>query len=56
MKVVLENIKLFGHTFAHAFEASLNFSKKLNHGEAVILGINSAINFSFKKNFKSKKL
>ena len=27
----------FGHTFAHAYEASLNFSKKLNHGEAVIL-------------------
>ena len=45
----------FGHTFAHAFEASLNFSKKLNHGEAVILGINSAINFSFKRKILKAK-
>ena len=36
----------FGHTFAHAYEATLNYSKKLNHGEAVILGIKSALNFS----------
>tara|TARA_B100001250_G_scaffold347791_1_gene318215 strand:- start:1085 stop:2191 length:1107 start_codon:yes stop_codon:yes gene_type:complete len=35
-----------GHTFAHAYEASLNFSSKLNHGEAVILGIKNAIKFS----------
>ncbi len=41
----------FGHTFAHAYEASLNYSKKLNHGEAVLLGINSALKFSLKKNF-----
>tara|TARA_B100000963_G_scaffold277250_1_gene245613 strand:- start:3761 stop:4864 length:1104 start_codon:yes stop_codon:yes gene_type:complete len=34
-----------GHTFAHAYEASMNYSKKLNHGEAVILGIYSAIKF-----------
>ena len=39
----------FGHTFGHAFEASLGFSKKLNHGEAVLLGMKSALNFSFKK-------
>ena len=39
----------FGHTFAHAFEATLKYSKKLNHGEAVLLGINSALNFSYKK-------
>ncbi len=38
----------FGHTFAHAYEASLGYSKKLNHGEAVILGINSALKFSLK--------
>ena len=38
----------FGHTFAHAYEATLNYSKKLNHGEAVILGIKSALNFSNK--------
>ncbi len=39
----------FGHTFAHAYEASLGYSKKLNHGEAVILGINSALKFSLKE-------
>ncbi len=37
-----------GHTFAHAYEAALSFSKKLNHGEAVILGIVSAAKFSIK--------
>ena len=36
----------FGHTFAHAYEATLGYSKKLNHGEAVILGIISALKFS----------
>ncbi len=36
----------FGHTFAHAYEATLGYSKKLNHGEAVILGIKTALNFS----------
>ena len=44
----------FGHTFAHAFEASLNYSKKLNHGEAVILGIKTALNFSYKKGLLNK--
>ena len=38
----LRKILNFGHTFAHAYEASLNFSKRLNHGEAVILGMKSA--------------
>jgi 3-dehydroquinate synthase/shikimate kinase/3-dehydroquinate synthase len=42
----LRKILNFGHTFAHAYEATVKFSKKLNHGEAVLLGINSAINFS----------
>ena len=46
----LRKVLNFGHTFAHAYEASLNYSKKLNHGEAVILGIKSALNFSLKKN------
>ncbi len=41
----------FGHTFAHAYEASLNFSKKLNHGEAVILGMFTALKFSKSNNF-----
>ena len=36
----------FGHTFAHAYEATLGYSKKLNHGEAVILGIITALKFS----------
>ena len=40
----------FGHTFAHAYEATLNYSKKLNHGEAVILGIKTALSFSFTNN------
>ena len=45
----------FGHTFAHAYEATLNYSKKLNHGEAVILGIISALKFSVQeKIIKSK--
>jgi len=45
----------FGHTFAHAYEASLGYSKKLNHGEAVILGMKTALNFSFKNNLLKKK-
>ena len=45
----LRKILNFGHTFAHAYEASLNFSKSLNHGEAVILGIKSALRFSFEE-------
>jgi 3-dehydroquinate synthase/shikimate kinase/3-dehydroquinate synthase len=44
----------FGHTFAHAYEASLGYSKKLNHGEAVILGMKTALSFSFKNNLLSK--
>tara|TARA_Y100000389_G_C17396934_1_gene483051 strand:+ start:205 stop:1296 length:1092 start_codon:yes stop_codon:yes gene_type:complete len=42
----LRKILNFGHTFAHAYEATLNYSKKLNHGEAVILGIEIASKFS----------
>jgi len=40
-----------GHTFGHAYEATLNYSKKLNHGEAVLYGIFSAAKFSKKFNF-----
>jgi len=36
----------FGHTFAHAYEAALGYSRKLNHGEAVILGVKTAAKFS----------
>ena len=48
MEKGLRKILNFGHTFGHAYEASLGYSKKLNHGEAVILGIQSALNFSLK--------
>ncbi len=44
-----------GHTFAHSYESTLGYSKKLNHGEAVILGIKNAVEFSFEKKFLSKK-
>ena len=47
----IRKILNFGHTFAHAYEASLNFSRKLNHGEAVILGITSALKFSRLNNY-----
>ena len=50
----LRKILNFGHTFAHAYEATLNYSKKLNHGEAVILGIQSALRFSLKNNLLNK--
>jgi 3-dehydroquinate synthase/shikimate kinase/3-dehydroquinate synthase len=50
----LRKVLNFGHTFGHAFEASLGYSKKLNHGEAVILGIQNAINFSVQKNILNK--
>ncbi len=45
----------FGHTFGHAFEATLGFSKKLNHGEAVLLGMKIALNFSLKRKILSNQ-
>ena len=42
----IRKILNFGHTFAHAYEAALRYSKRLNHGEAVILGIITALKFS----------
>ena len=47
----IRRILNFGHTFAHAFEATLGYSKKLNHGEAVILGVKMAAKFSFLNKF-----
>jgi len=47
-----ENLRMilnFGHTFAHGFERVKNFSGKLNHGEAVILGMMVASDLSNKK-------
>ncbi len=43
----LRKVLNLGHTFAHAFESCLSFSNKLNHGEAVIIGIKNALEFSF---------
>ena len=50
-EVGLRKVLNFGHTFAHAFEASLGYSKNLNHGEAVILGMRTALKFSYENNF-----
>jgi 3-dehydroquinate synthase len=49
-EVGIRKILNFGHTFAHAYEATLEYSKKLNHGEAVILGIKMAAKFSLSNN------
>ena len=45
----------FGHTFAHGFEGAKNFSKKLNHGEAVLLGMITASQLSYEKKILSLK-
>ncbi len=45
----LRMILNFGHTFAHGFEGAKKFSKKLNHGEAVLLGMMMACKLSYKK-------
>ena len=45
----------FGHTFAHGIEAASNFSKKINHGEAVLIGMYLASKLSKDKNICSKK-
>ena len=49
-EVGIRKILNFGHTFAHAYEATLGYSIKLNHGEAVILGIKAAAKFSLLNN------
>ena len=51
----LRMILNFGHTFAHGFEGAINFSKKLNHGEAVLLGMIIASELSYKKKLLSLK-
>ena len=50
----LRMILNFGHTFAHGFESTKNFSKKLNHGEAVLLGMKVASDLSYKKKLLSR--
>ena len=49
----LRMILNFGHTFAHGFESAKSFSKKLNHGEAVLLGMMMASKLSNKKKLLS---
>jgi 3-dehydroquinate synthetase len=44
----------FGHTFAHAIEAKNNYSGKINHGEAVLIGIILATKLSVLKRVCSK--
>jgi 3-dehydroquinate synthase len=47
-----KNIRMilnFGHTFAHAIELENNYSKKINHGEAVIMGMMMAVKLSHLK-------
>jgi len=54
-EIGIRKILNFGHTFAHAYEATLGYSKKLNHGEAVILGIKTAAKFSLSNNILNIK-
>ena len=54
-EVGIRKILNFGHTFAHAYEATLGYSRKLNHGEAVILGITAAAKFSLLNNILNIK-
>jgi 3-dehydroquinate synthase len=53
-----KNIRMilnFGHTFAHAIEAQNNYSKRINHGEAVIMGMMMATKLSYIKKLCSLK-
>ena len=54
-EIGVRKILNFGHTFAHAYEATLGYSRKLNHGEAVILGIKTATKFSLSNKFLNIK-
>jgi 3-dehydroquinate synthase len=45
----LRMILNFGHTFAHGFEATKNYSKRLNHGKAVLMGMLIASQLSVEK-------
>jgi len=47
-----KNIRMmlnFGHTFAHAIEGQNRYSKRINHGEAVIMGMMMATKLSYLK-------
>jgi 3-dehydroquinate synthase len=53
-----KNIRMilnYGHTFAHAIELQNKYSKKINHGEAVIMGMMMAAKLSYIKKICSLK-
>ena len=53
-----KNIRMilnFGHTFAHAIEVQNKYSRKINHGEAVIMGMMMAVKLSYQKKLCSLK-
>lgn len=50
----LRQVLNLGHTFGHAYEAASNYKKNLNHGEAVILGIKTAVKYSLNKKYLNK--
>jgi 3-dehydroquinate synthase/shikimate kinase/3-dehydroquinate synthase len=52
----LRMILNFGHTFAHAIEVKNNYSKKINHGEAVLSGMILATRLSVIKKTCSSKI
>ena len=45
----------FGHTFGHALETYYKYSKRLTHGEAISIGMNTAAILSNKLNYLSNK-
>jgi len=50
-----KNIRMtlnYGHTFAHAIEACSKFSNRINHGEAVLIGMIMATKLSVIKNIE----
>ena len=54
-----KNIRMilnFGHTFAHAIEVQNKYSSKINHGEAVIMGMMLAVKLSYIKKACKKNL
>ena len=45
----------FGHTFAHGIETRTNYSNKINHGEAVLIGMYLATKLSYIKKICKKE-